>query len=221
VRSLLLLSRPLPPLCAGLLLAAAACAGHAPQPATSPGNSSTTPAGAPYDVCEGSPPVPHAPLAGVLRNARCDQDLYYSMSLVADMLGVECDYCHAAKIEGQQERDFPAMTPKKKIANWMSMDLMASIKPADGSPLKCSSCHTDENGHAVAKILGQRRDRVKVNEWMSLVMVKKFVAADGSRLKCKSCHVGTPGTPEFEATVILRSEQLPKHNVGAAGTPAF
>jgi hypothetical protein len=210
--------RPLTSLCAGLLLAAAACAGHAPPPAAS---AVPAPTGIAHDVCEGSPPVPHAPLAGVLRNARCDQDLYYSMSQVADMLGFDCTYCHAAKIEGQNERDFPAMTPKKEIANWMSMELMAAIKPADGSPLRCSSCHTDEQGHPVAKILGQRRDRVKVNEWMSLVMVKKFVAADGSRLKCKSCHVGTPGTPEFEPAVILRSEQLPKHEAAAAGTPTF
>ena len=98
---------------------------------------------------------------------------------------------------------------------------MASIKPADGSPLKCSSCHTDEHGHAVAKILGQRRDRVKVNEWMSLVMVRKFVARDGSKLRCKSCHGGAPGTPEFQAKVILHGDRIPPHPVAAPGTPAF
>ncbi len=172
-------------------------------------------------MCEGSPPLPHAPLAGVLRHARCDQDMYYSMSQVADMLGVDCTYCHAAKTEGQdgkaeaqKERDFPAMTHRKEIANWMSAHLMQSVKPADGSPLKCSSCHTDEHGKPVAKILGQPRDRVKTNEWMSLTLVKKFVAADGSKLRCKSCHVGTPGTPEFRPLVILQTEQLPAHQAG-------
>ncbi len=205
-------------LCAGALLAAvaASCGPHPAAPPTSAGT-----AGVEHDVCEGSPPIPHAPLSGILRNARCDQDMYYSMSQVADMLGVDCTYCHAAKVEGQKERDFPAMTRKKEIANWMSMHLMAAIKPADGSPLKCSSCHTDAEGRPVAKILGSPRDRVKANEWMSLVMVKKFVAADGSRLRCKSCHGGTPGTPEFRTTVILQSDQLPPHQPAARGTPGF
>jgi hypothetical protein len=214
-----MLPRRLPSLCAALALAtSAACAAHHPPPAASA--APATP-GVEHDVCEGSPPLPHAPLSGILRNARCDQDLYYSMSKIIDMLGVDCSHCHAAKALGQEDLDFPATTPKKEIANWMSTHMMASLKPADGSPLKCSSCHTDERGKPVAKILGQPRDRVKANEWMSLVMVKKFVAADGSRLKCKSCHVGTPGTPEFKPVVILKSEQLPKHGVAAAGTPAF
>jgi hypothetical protein len=204
-------------LCAVTLLAAAACGSRPAVPPVAP----PAVAGQEHDVCEGSPPLPHAPLAGVLRNARCDQDMYYSMSQVMDMLGVECTYCHAAKVEGQSERDFPAMTPKKEIANWMSVHLMQAVKPADGSPMKCSSCHTDEHGRPVAKILGDPRNRTRANEWMSLVMVKKFVAADGSRLKCKSCHVGTPGTPEYRPTVILQTDQLPKHEAGAKGTAAF
>ena len=113
------------------------------------------------------------------------------------------------------------MTPKKETANWMSMHLMASVKQADGSPMKCASCHTDEHGTPVAKILGSPRDKVKANEWMSLVMVKKFVAADGSKLKCKSCHVGTPGTAEFRPTVILQTDQIPTHQVAAKGTPGY
>jgi hypothetical protein len=147
--------------------------------------------------------------------------MYYSMAQVADMIGVDCTYCHAAKAAGEKERDFPVMTERKHIANWMSMHLMRAIKPADGSPMKCSSCHTDDQGHPVAKILGQPRDRVKANEWMSLVMVKKFVAADGSKLKCRSCHVGAPGTPDFHQKVILQIDQLPPHAVGVKGTPGF
>jgi hypothetical protein len=147
--------------------------------------------------------------------------MYYSMSQVADMLGVDCTYCHAAKIEGQKPRDFPVMTPRKHVANWMSMELMASIKPADGSTMRCSSCHVDDQGRPVAKILGDPRDPVKANEWMNLVMVKKFVAVDGSKLKCKSCHVGAPGTPDFHRQVILKTEQLPSHATAAKGTPAF
>jgi hypothetical protein len=205
-------------LCAGALLAAAACGSHTPNPTAPPAGPSTTPTPTgEHDVCEGSPPLPHAPLAGVLRHARCDQDMYYSMSQVADMLGVDCTYCHAAKIEGKPERDFPAATHRKDIANWMSGHLMQSVKPADGSPLKCKSCHTDEQGRPVAKILGSPRDRVKANEWMSITLVKKFVAADGSKLKCKSCHVGTPGTPEFRPAVLLQTEQLPPHQAGGPG----
>jgi hypothetical protein len=113
------------------------------------------------------------------------------------------------------------MTPKKEVANWMSEHLMQAVKPADGSPMRCKSCHTDENGKPVAKILGSPRDPVKANEWMSLVMVRKFVAADGSKLRCKSCHVGTPGTDAFHAQVILESDQLPKHQAGGKGTASF
>ena len=206
-------------LCAGALLAAVV-ASCGPRPAAPPVPAAAS-AGVEHDVCEGSPPLPHAPLPGILRNARFDQDMYFSMSQVADMLGVECTYCHAAKVEGQPPRDFPAQTPKKQIADWMSMDLMSAIKTVDGSPLKCSSCHTDEHGKPVAKILGSPRDPVKANEWMSLVMVKKFTAHDGSRLRCKSCHAGTPGTPEFRSAVILQSNQIPAHAVAAPGTPGF
>ncbi len=203
-----------------MIAAAGACGGAPPSPPR-PTRQPPEALGAAHDVCEGSPPLPHAPLSGVLRNARCDQDMYYSMSQVADMLGVDCTHCHAAKVEGKPDREFPRSTKKKEIANWMSSHLMQAIKPADGSPLKCSSCHTDENGKPVAKFLGEPRDRAKANEWMSLVMVKKFVAADGSKLKCKSCHVGAPGTPDFKTTVILASEQIPPHGAPVKGKPAF
>jgi hypothetical protein len=211
----------------GSLVAAACVAsilgacGKPPAPPATPEPAST---GVERDLCEGSPPLPHAPLEGLLRNARCDQDLYYSMSNVADMLGVQCSYCHTARADkpvASQDRNFPAKTHEKDIANWMSAHLMQSVKPADGSRMQCSSCHTDEQGKPVVKILGEPRDRAKANEWMSLVMVKKFVAADGSRLRCKSCHVGTPGAPGFRAAVIERSEQLPQHGAASKGTPAF
>jgi len=207
---------------AGALLAAplailAACGGAPPiAPAPSPA-AHTAPD---PDICVGSPPVSHT-LSGILRNARCEQDQYQSMAQVETMLGVECVHCHAAKVEGQKERDFPKMTPQKEVANWMSVDLMLAVKPADGSPLKCSSCHTDEQGRPVAKILGEPRDRAKANEWMSLVMVKKFVAADGSKLKCRSCHVGAPGTATFQPKVILQTGQLPVHHPPVPGVPAF
>jgi hypothetical protein len=171
-------------------------------------------------VCKGSPPVPH-PVTGVLRNARCEQDMYISMAGVADQLGVKCNYCHVTLASDPTKEDYPPMTPKKEIANWMSLHLMQSIKPADGSPMKCQSCHTDDAGKPVAKILGNPRTRAAANEWMSEVMVNKFVALDGSKLKCKSCHVGSPSSPEWKPKVILVSDQLPKHKVGVKGTASL
>jgi len=215
----LLASRQIATLAASslILLLTAAC-GPSPAPVapTAPPTSRLPET----DICKGSPPVPHA-LSGILRDARCDQDMYYSMSQVADQLGVPCKHCHAALASDPSKQDFPAPTPRKDIGNWMSLHLMAAIKPADGSKLHCRSCHTDEQGRPVAKILGNPRDPVRANEWMSLVMARRFVAADGSKLKCRSCHVGTPGTAEFRAKVILKDEQIPKHTVGGKGTPPF
>lgn len=172
------------------------------------------------DICKGSPPVPH-PYEGILRVAECDQDMYAIMASVGDQLGVACSACHAPLAADPSKQDFPAPTPRKEIANWMSAHLMTAIKTVDGSPMRCRSCHTDALGQPVLKILGEPRDPVKVNEWMSLVMVRNFVAADGSKLKCKSCHGGSPGTPGFRATVIGKSEQLPAHVAGGKGTRAY
>jgi hypothetical protein len=200
-----------------LALALAAGCGASTSPAApAPG---AAPASQAVDICKGSPPVPH-PFSLILRNARCDQDMYITMASVADQLGVACSYCHAPSADPKKE-DYPAPTHNKEIAGWMSAHLMQALKPADGSPMRCSACHTDDSGKPVAKILGSPRNVEKANEWMSLVMVKKFVAADGSKLRCKSCHVGTPGTPEFHPKVILQTDQLPKHVAGGPGTPAF
>jgi hypothetical protein len=46
---------------------------------------------------------------------------------------------------------------------------------------------------------------------MSMVMVNKFVSKSGEKLKCKSCHVGNFTTKQFQAKVILRTEQIPAH----------
>jgi hypothetical protein len=197
----------------------ALAAGCRKQGGPTPGSPGAPPAGEDV-VCKGSPPVPH-PLSGLLRNARCEQDMYISMASVTDQLGVKCDYCHAPKADDPSKQDYPVMTPKKEIANWMSLHLMQAIKPADGSPMKCKSCHTDDSGKPVVKILGNPRSKATANEWMSEVMVQKFVAADGSKLKCKSCHVGSPSSPEFKAKVILMNDQIPKHKAGEKGTPSL
>jgi cytochrome c len=165
----------------------------------------------PFDPCDESGPVPRE-FAGILRVARCEQDMYLTMASVATQLGVECQHCHVVPDPTQPKKfDFPVMTPKKEIANWMNMHLMQAVKPVDGSPLKCKSCHTDAAGKPVAKILGNPRDVIKAQEWMSMVMVNKFVSKSGEKLKCKSCHVGNFTTPQFQAKVLLRSEQIPPH----------
>src|SRR5512135_3683601 len=94
-----------------LLLALIAACGPAPtQPAAPPPVAAKT---AGPDICEGSPPVPH-PLAGILRGARCEQDMYWSMSQVADQLGVDCTHCHAHKTPDVKSCEFPPPTPKKE-----------------------------------------------------------------------------------------------------------
>jgi hypothetical protein len=187
----------------------------APAASAAPSASASASAKA-FDPCDTSPPIPH-PYFGILRVARCDQHMYLTMASVATQLGVECKYCHVVDPNNAKKEIYPVMTPKKEIANWMSMHLMQSIKPADGSKMKCQSCHTDDKGNPLAKILGNPRDPVKAHEWMSLVMVKKFVAASGEKLKCKNCHVGNYTTSEWNAKVILRSDQIPKHQVGGSG----
>jgi hypothetical protein len=215
-------SLALPLGCFTAALAAFTGCGAAPgaKPAPPIASASDAPrAAAPaFDECKDSGPVPRV-YDGILRGARCDQQRFLTMASVADQLGVVCVYCHVPLPSDPKKEDYPVMTPRKEIANWMSQHLMQAIKPADGSPMRCKSCHTDENGKPVTKILGNPRDPAKAAEWMAMVMVNRFVAADGSKLRCRSCHVGTMGTPEWQAKVILRSEQIPKHV--ASGPAAF
>jgi len=197
---------------------AAGC-GPSAQPPTGPAADSNAPAppgqtgSGGVDPCEGSPPVPRQ-YEGILRNAKCDQDMFLTMASVAGQLGVECEHCHQS-FEGQRDKfDYPAMTDKKKIANWMSMHLMSALRNKDGSPLRCKSCHVDEDGKPLLKILGEPRDPIKAQEWMSLVMVNKFVKVDGSKLRCNDCHVGNYSKADWQGRVILRTDQIPPHEVG-------
>ncbi len=179
------------------------------------------PAAPPVDVCVGSKPLEKQYL-GVLRRARCDQDRFATMADTATMLGVECRHCHAPLMENGREvpkkEDYPVMTDKKRVANWMSQHLMESIKPADGSQLKCSHCHTDEHGKPAAKFLGEPRDLKKTMEFMNIVMVNRFVGLNGEKLKCKSCHMDNYGTPGFQAKVIL-TDHIPAHKAPGVLTP--
>ena len=155
--------------------------------------------------------MPH-PFTGLLRAARCDQDMYLKMAFeVADPLGVQCSHCHVRLAADPKKLDFPVMTKKKEIANWMSQHLMKALKQADGSPMQCKSCHVDAHGKPIAKILGNPRDPAKAQEWMSMVLVNQFVTVKGEKLKCKSCHVGNYSTSQWKAKVILQTAQIPPH----------
>ncbi len=193
---------------------ASASAPSAPASAPSAPASASKPTPKPekrFDPCEGSPPPPRE-YFGILKATPCEQAMYLTMADTAFQLGVKCNYCHVSDPSDPEKKElYPPMTPKKETANWMKMHLMASIKSADGKPMKCSMCHTDAAGKPVAKILGNPRDIVKAQEWMSMVMVNKFVTLKGEKLKCKSCHVGNFATPQFQGKVILKSEQIPPH----------
>jgi hypothetical protein len=208
------------------LLAAVTLGCRAPAPAAP----AETPAAArvaassSFDPCASSKPLPH-PYHGILRVARCEQDMFLTMAGVADQLGADCRFCHAPLIENGHEvpkkEDYPVMTDRKLAANWMSTELMQSLKTADGSKMTCRSCHTDDEGKPVGKIFGQPRDVRKAMEWMNVVMVNRFVTLDGQKLKCKFCHQDKVGSPGFDKKVIL-TNHLPPHPpvAGAAAPPA-
>lgn len=186
-------------------IAIAAGCGAAPAPSAAP---TPAPRRAPsdFDACGGQPP-PEKAYLGVLREARCDQDVFLTMAGVAEALGVACGHCHVAKPGGTaKDFEFPTMTRNKQVANWMKHQLVDRLRRADGSPVTCASCHQDAEGRAVAKILGEPRDRKKAMEWMSLVLVNDFTRADGSKLRCKDCHEAPPGMPGFRADLILAKD---------------
>ena len=77
-----------------------------------------------FDPCADEPP-PEKAYLGVLREARCDQELYLTMARVAESLGVGCGHCHEGKPGGtEKDFDFPAMTRNKEVANWMKHQLV-------------------------------------------------------------------------------------------------
>jgi hypothetical protein len=171
------------------------------------------------DICADNPPPPH-PFYGLLARARCDQEMFLTMAGVADQLGVECSHCHAPHPAERKKEDYPKPTPKKEIANWMGNHLMRSVKMADGSPMRCKSCHQDpETGKSVARFLGNPRDPRKAQEWMTMVMVNRFVGLEGQKLRCKNCHVDNFGKRGFQGKVILRTDHLPAHPAPPAPPP--
>ena len=164
---------------------------------------------APFDACADNPQPVKKKYTAILKNVRCDQELFQTMAGIAGDLDVECEYCHLNDASGDPKKfDFPRMTDRKQIALFMQHEFMEGLKQKDGAPMECASCHVDKNGKAAAKFLGQPRDVPYAVEWMNLVMVNKFTHLDGSKLKCRDCHVGNYQTPDFQAKVILRGDQV-------------
>lgn len=169
---------------------------------------STAPPAKSIDPCDESKPLEKT-YTGLLRAARCDQERFLIMAGIAEQLGVDCAYCHVRLADDPKKFDYPVMTPRKEIANWMGRELMASLRTTDGSPMKCSQCHVDASGKPKAKFLGDPRKPVPVQEWMATVMVNRFRTADGDKLRCKSCHADNFTKPGWAPKVILQTALLP------------
>ena len=212
-------------------LGAASCGTAAPPSLPSPGSAATTAAPAPRGSVAAEPPPalpssvlddgkvcdkatakppPHE-FKGILRGVRCEEQMYLTMANVARQLGVECTYCHA-KSAKSDELDHAAPTPKKEIANWMSQHFVQAVRRKDGGLVTCRTCHVDDAGKPVAKILGEPRDQTRTHEWMTLTLIGKFTGARGEPLKCRACHGGNYSTPDWRSRVLLDSEHIPPHN---------
>ena len=181
--------------------------GCGPAPASEP----AAPAKGRPDICEGSPPLDKQ-YTGLLKSARCEQDKFLKMADISAQLGVDCDYCHIKDPSTPDKFDYVTSTPNREIAAWMGSDLMASVKPAkEGGRFRCKSCHGDEAGKPLAKVLGNPRDPEKAHAWMTRVMVTDFVTKDDSKLTCKACHGDAPNQPGFQAHIMLKAELPPPH----------
>ncbi len=138
---------------------------------------------------------------GVAAKARCQREVFTIMGGLTFFLGVKCAYCH-------EEPDYPKMTHRKLIANWMARELIPSIqKKRGGGDVWCNDCHVVD-GKGTAKILKSPRDTRWAAEWMTTHLVEDFNAADGHPLRCKACHGGNPGSPDFKKKIIL-TDNLP------------
>ena len=162
-----------------------------------------------FDACADHPEPVKKKYTSILKNVRCDQELFQTMAGIAGALNVECDYCHLHDASGDAKKfDFPRMSDRKQVALFMQHEFVEGLKQKDGAPVECESCHTDKNGKPAAKFLGEPRDIPYTIEWMNLVMVNKFTHLDGTKLKCRDCHVGNYTTPEFQSKVIMRGDQV-------------
>jgi hypothetical protein len=191
---------------------AAACGG-APQPAEPNGAHAPVQKAKKIDDCAQEPgKPPPEPLKrkydGVAAKARCQREVFSIMGGLTFFLGVKCSHCH-------EEPDYPKMTHKKLIANWMARELIPSIqKKKGGGDVWCNDCHVVD-GQGTAKILKSPRDERWAAEWMATHLVEDFNDSSGHPLRCKTCHAGNPGTPEFKKKIILTDNLPPRPRASA------
>lgn len=158
------------------------------------------------------PPKPLArQYTGVAAKARCDREVYSIMGGITHFLGVNCAYCH-------EEPDYPKMTHRKHVANWMARELIPSLqKQNGGGEIWCNDCHLVK-GEGSAKVLDNPRNERWAVEWMTTHMVDNFDRASGGPLRCKDCHKGNLGSAEFQKKIILTDRLPPKPaDAGADG----
>jgi hypothetical protein len=139
---------------------------------------------------------------GVAAAARCQREVYTIMGFVTRALGQPCGYCHVGE-------DFPKMTHRKVVANWMARELVPRLSKHGGGDVWCKDCHA-ASGKGRAKILGDPRSRSWAIEWMSTHLVERFDTAQGDPLRCTMCHVGNVGSPGWDPKVILTDHLPPK-----------
>lgn len=164
------------------------------------------------DICERDDngelknPIAEGTYQGLLRNARCDQQKFITMARVAKSLGVTCKHCHVSDPNDPNKELYAEYTDNKRIANWMYKTFVQGLRPKDGSPMFCTSCHqATPDDQCTPKMLKDPRDQDYAQEWMHEVMTTKFVEANGKRLRCKTCHVGmAPDTEGWIKDVIRR-----------------
>ena len=131
-------------------------------------------------------------------------------------LGVECEYCHV-------KDDYPAMTHRKQVANWMAQELIPSIRAKTGKAVWCADCHrTGERG--TPNPVGKPRKQAQAVEWMNLKLAARFETKAGEPLFCRGCHGGNLGTPEFKSKLILTDLMgdgtYPQVKASVPGAPA-
>jgi hypothetical protein len=181
-----------------------------PTPSVVPGAAESKEKAAPrVDPCADDAAAAPLGFDGLLRGARCREEVAEIMTDTARALGVGCEYCHVSG-------DFARSTPKKEVANWMATKLVPSLRRRDGAAIKCADCHASE-GRGVAKILGEPRRHDRSVEWMTTVLSERFETSQGTPLYCRTCHLENLGQPGFARTVIF-TDHVPPRAPPVSGT---
>lgn len=114
------------------------------------------------------------------------------MEAFAKSLGVECSFCHEAKVDakgkpvlknGRPELDFEVETEKMRVTEQMWDQWVAKLQfKGTGAPVFCDSCHQGQ-----AEFLN-RDEPDKLKHWMKKNFNERLETIDGDPLKCGTCH---------------------------------